>query len=319
MDSYGKCLSVQHNDNDDNGNHSMRQIEANIANRNYTTHIREWHDDVNDRGRVDYWSSRSGGPVSSIYDFTKKEYVHTNATGCFHGSTDHLQGRNFMASHVNGSIHLSTTEQFFALADGKTHTYVGTTSVRGISCDTWTTDFVCVNRDPTHSCDLNYTLTWTFADSYWSIPESSTQRVPIRIELRGKRTRRRSSVPYTYDILHYYDFVAFHVGEPSNTYFQQPCGEVCVSVNRTWTPLDMPATQCPEICNHNDKASSSDWSSSQVGGLAFGMLVIGIVLTLLCMYINTLVNKKADVSSRILSGDGDADDGSRRVLSSGEL
>ena len=288
-----------------------KQIEENIANRNYTTYLREWHDDVNDRGRVDFWSHRSREPVKSIYDFSSKTYFHTNSSGCFHGNTDHLQGRNFMASNVNGSIHLSTTEQFFALADGKTHIYTGKTSIRGILCDTWTTDFVCVHSDPTNRCDLNYTLTWSFADSSWSSPVSNSEQIPVRIEMVGKRTARWGPSPFTYDIIHSYDFTGFHVGELDDEDFLQPCGQVCVSVNRTWTPLDLPATQCPEICNANDESSSS--SSSKVAGLAVGMLLVGIVIALIGVYIyNTLVNKRADVSGRVPVND----DGRLVVMSS---
>ena len=283
----------------DQYNANNPQIEANIANRNYTTHLREWHDGVNDRGRVEYWSHRSSGPMTSIYDFGRKMYIHTNSTGCFHGSTDHLQGRNFVGS--NG--HLSTTEQFLALADNKTHTYTGTNSIRGILCDTWTTDFVCANSaDPTHPCDLNYTLTWTFAASSWSVPESNSERVPVRIEMVGKRTARWGPSPYTYDIVHSYDFTSFHVGELADADFEQPCGQVCVSVNRTWTPNDLPATQCPEICSTN---ASSDWTSSQVGGLAFGMLVVGVVVALVGMYIGTIINKSSDFGSHSAVRSGD--------------
>ena len=246
---------------------------------------------MNDRGRVEYWSHRSGHPSTSIYDFGKKTYIHTNGTMCTHGSTDHLQGRNFMGHDG----HLSTTEQFFALADNKTHTYTGTSSIRGILCDTWTTDFTCSNSDPTHPCDLNYTLTWTFASSAWSVPESNMEQVPVRIEMVGKRTARWGPNPYTYDIFHSYDFTTFHVGELADADFEQPCGIVCVSMNRTWTPNDLPATPCPQICSTSK--ASSDWTSSQVGGLAFGMVVLGVVVALLGMYIGTIINKRADFGS----------------------
>ena len=47
---------------------------------------------------------------------------------------------------------------------------------------------------------------------------------------------------HTYE--HVYDYVWFHVGEPSSHHFRQPCGVVCTSVNKTWNATNLPARDC---------------------------------------------------------------------------
>lgn len=280
-------------------------IEANIANRNYTVHFKEWHDATGDRGRVDFYSRREGSSTSSIYDFESTTFIHTNTSGCYHGSTDHL-GRNFIATTgSDGRLHLMSTSSFLALAENETHVYNGISSVRGIDCDIWTTTFECANsRDPLHPCDLNYTLTWAFAIAGWAFPESDDRRIPVRINLAGRRTSRFDfrtneplAVPYTYDILHLYDFVAFHVGTPADEHFDRPCGMECQSINSTWSSTTLSSTPCPVI-----PSSSSSWTDGQVGGLAFGMTCVGVIVALIGVYVTSLLTKSSSVG-------GQTDDG----------
>ena len=131
------------------------------------------------------------------------------------------------------------------------------------------------------------------------------------------------SQPYTYDILHYYDFVTFHVGPIHDKFFEHPCGQVCVSLNRTWTPRDLPATPCPQICDSNDNdastSSSSNWSSSQVGGLAFGMVLLGVALGVIGMFLKSMFHKKSDVSSSLSVLSGGNDNGKFTEVSAGDL
>ena len=47
---------------------------------------------------------------------------------------------------------------------------------------------------------------------------------------------------HTYE--HVYDYVSFHVGEPSSHHFEQPCGVICTSVNKTWNATNLPAREC---------------------------------------------------------------------------
>jgi len=276
-------------------------IEANIVNKNYSIHMDEWHDQINDRGRVDIFSYREHGMTSSIYDFANQVYYHTNTSGCFWGSTDRISGFNFLTTHTGGSTHLTTTQRLMALASNATHAYVGTGSVRGILCDMWETNVTCAysNSSYTDPCDMNYTLRWFFSEAHWTIPENSEAvRVPVRIDLSGQKmlrydwsTRTVRDPPILTEIYHVYDYVKFQPGTPDPADFERPCGQTCASDDAEWSTESLSATSCPEICE-TFSSSDGDWSSSSVGGLAFGMVLVGALIGAGGLFVFSRLNMK---------------------------
>jgi len=276
-------------------------IEANIAHANYTVHMREWHDAKKDRGRTDTWSRRDGGPVTIIYNFQESRYYRMDSSGCAWGTTDQLPRFSFLATtNASGAAHLTTTSNLWYIGGNVTDTYMGRKDVRGVACDWWQSEHICVSRSPNPLCDLNYTLDWYFSRPTWSSPESAATSIPIRVELKGTRLSRfnwhtQTPVvpPKLSDIWHVYDYVAFHVGSPASSNFERPCGVACQSINKTWDATSLPVKPCPAICT-NDSADDSDgaendnvhlgeescntWSNANVAGLGISMGLVGVMV-----------------------------------------
>ena len=184
-------------------------IEANFAKgaylRNTTTHMHEYYDGVNNRGRTDLFFAfrrRSRGSSTSttaptiysdvsIYDFDKNHYYHTSSRGCSYGDMEHLRRSRLSSGSstpsmidAEGGAHLTSTADFFQFGGNTTETYQGQRSARGITCDTWT---ATGGHNDTRS-HTNYTMTYFFSTSSWSLPESESTSVPVRVEVKGVRT-----------------------------------------------------------------------------------------------------------------------------------
>ena len=165
-------------------------VHRRAVNKNYTIHMHEWHDVVNDRGRTDLYHQPGrfgrGGMDSSVYDYKNNRYYHSTSTSNKWGDMKHLEGRNFMSG--NGA-HITSSEKFFRFGGNQTETYGGQQYVRGILCDKWTAT-MCSTRS---GCSGgNYTLDYFFSAANWHIPEANSTRVPVRCELKGWRLNTRT-------------------------------------------------------------------------------------------------------------------------------
>lgn len=238
-------------------------IEANIVNKNYTVHMLEWYDQVNDRGRVDWYSNRKHMGSSSIYDFARDHYYHVNKSGCYWGDIKHIANKRAFMSTKTATPHLTWTANLWRFGGDREEIYMGQEAARGILCNKWRSSSICEGFG--NACDYNYTLDYFFSVPSWSSPEAESTQIPIRAVLKGRkrvrfdyRTQQPLPTAIVTEFYHIYDFTKFHLGSPSASNFERPCGMICSSTNETWNPAKLPATECPTVCNvKNDKPDHS--------------------------------------------------------------
>jgi len=114
------------------------EVEANILYFNYTLHIFEYNDNINNVARVDVYSSL-GDVNTTIINYNKAEVSHimTSADGkksCFAiplaRESSQVARRLFGTEIINGTAHVAKTIHFIlGFSPGFNRTYIGTEMV----------------------------------------------------------------------------------------------------------------------------------------------------------------------------------------------
>lgn len=260
-------------------------VEANILNKNYTMRMNEYYSSSTQRLKMETFVHKDhalSSRTTTMVDISANQYIHVvndslhgwsadrGGGVCTWGDIDHISqkrlGSKFLVTDSEGP-HLISSTRMFAFVNTSATKYEGTAEVRGMVCDKWTFH-QCFGPCEFGMGHMNLEFYFTSLSS-WRMPGARRYtHVPVRIVLNGARPEKKfdkgkgfgkQSPPsdmHTFE--HVYDYVEFHVGEPSSEHFQQPCGVVCTSVNKEWNSAQLPVRDCARpVCEGREGANSA--------------------------------------------------------------
>ena len=259
-----------------------------------TEHWREWASHTKQKIRLEHYHSGTGVTSHIVMDLAKNLYHEENGTECKWGDMSHRSKMGNAIGHwvlQEGSSKpgLKSTASLMGFSKKITvwcggdcskevtveQKYKGTASIRGITCDQWTTSYTSRDDDTTKQ---TVTADYYFAIPAWEIPEAHGHQVPIRRHMKGtyfnktkcnELSRNTNCDDRKYGALSDFEFVmdytSFHVGDPETSVFDLPCGATCASVNQTWSKDAKKgstcASKCPPppapVCNQRSVCTSS--------------------------------------------------------------
>ena len=204
-------------------------IEANLGHRMQTFAVREYFDEIGNRGRIETVIPTVNGTIETIgifdYDdaeiFLIPDQFGDEVAECgvrLITEPNRFINDTFGFQLVNGSVHIGSVLQFFLLVDGAIPRYLGPEVARGIPCDHWQTCHVLDNN--------SFTLDYYFSADGW-MDAYSDGPVPVQIRLNGSRLQEGGL--QVLRINHTYNFVAFNSGPDSvpDEVFMVPNGLAC--------------------------------------------------------------------------------------------
>ena len=197
-------------------------IEANIGQQNRTIYVKEYFDEVGNRGRFE--TTVNGMQVVGIFDYDDGEIFllpdPTTGDACtvkqFTDPSTRRLSRTpalFGFQVLNETVHIGTVRGFFlGQREPNGTTYMGVEDVRGIPCNRWQTCTVMVNN--------SYTLDYYIATDDWEFARGDGP-TPIQITLTARRGDEERN--------HIYSFMSFNTGPSSvpDEVFRVPLGLVC--------------------------------------------------------------------------------------------
>lgn len=207
-------------------NQFSTEIEANILHLNRTLRITEYYDNINNRGRIDTYSSHGTSTTLVNYNTLEVSHITTSVDGsksCFAAplaaNSSRFARLLFGAQFDNGTARVVTTSQFLRFGAEFNETYIGIEMVRGIPCHRW------------QSCNVsedgraNYTIDYFFTQSNWSYYPSM---IPVQIIVNGTRPDNRTAVDSPiHQVYNVYSFINFQSGPADDDVFRVPPGQPC--------------------------------------------------------------------------------------------
>jgi len=184
-------------------------IEANLGQLNNTWNVREYFDEVGNRGRFEI-TMPFGSTTVGIFDYDDGEIFRiSGGDTCEVSLIADPSTRRFFAQTpifgfqdgVNGSVHIGTVRDFF-LQRNTNATYLGVEIVRGIPCNHWQTCTVLENN--------SYTLDYYFATENWDFALGDGP-TPVQVVLNALIARSW----VIESINHIYSFVSYDTGPRS--------------------------------------------------------------------------------------------------------
>ncbi|XP_046549636.1 uncharacterized protein LOC124259539 [Haliotis rubra] len=198
------------------------RVEANILDKNYTTDIREWYDEVNNKGAIDQFEQ--GVEAIAIYDYDLNELIVVipMPDSSFHCTvTDLAQDPNrfiFGAkTYANGTDRIYTAAGALRFGGSTPEKYIGIQTVRGVLTDTWQSCVYWADMDAT------MTVLWHFSRVDWQTSQDTPQ-VPVRCHVTGKIWNGTVSRNFE----HIYEFAEYRNSLDGETErFETPQGAYC--------------------------------------------------------------------------------------------
>lgn len=193
-------------------------IEANYLQSNQSVLVREYFDEIGNRGRFEINSDSDGNAILGIFDYNLNEVFLITRGGCTvqRANAPSPEISPFFGFRVeNGTVLIGTVGHFFRLNSNTSANYLGQEEVRGILCGHWQTCTVMGNK--------SYTLDYYFSTAYWTFAANPNgTQIPVQVILKGWR----DDGAY---INHIYSFVDFVLGPQSvpNGVFMVPTGLAC--------------------------------------------------------------------------------------------
>ena len=193
-------------------------IEANFVQLDQSTLVREYFDEIGNRGRFEI--AHSSSVVVGIFDYNLGEVFLIpdpyTGDGCsVYNISQSTSLSIFGFRVVNGSMHIGTVGRFFRLSSNVSANYLGQEDVRGIMCGHWQTCTAMGNK--------SYTLDYYFSTADWAFSANPNgSQIPVQVILNESR----SDGP---NLNHVYSFVDFVPGPLSvpDTVFMVPTGLPC--------------------------------------------------------------------------------------------
>ena len=203
-------------------------IEANILNKERITWVHEFYDDVNNRGRLNFFND--GVREQAIFDYTNNEiFVFPDVRNGEECSVYPLAESRFInftfgVTRVNGSIHIGSSRNFLEFLDDDTPvSFNGSTStVRGVPALRWD---ACFSTDEVSMIASYYYNTENFSYPTVSDP-SGSDRILSQMVVRGISFFNNTISNF----YHVYSVYGFHSGPQSvpDSIFSVPTGLSCI-------------------------------------------------------------------------------------------
>lgn len=202
-------------------------VEANILNKNRTTWIHEFFDEVNNRGQINFFSQGMRERVIYNYDtneiFLFPDVRNNRDCSVLPLAQSRFVNFTFGLTSVNGSYHIGTSRQFFEfLQDDTPINYIGLNStVRGVPALRWD---ACINND-----NVSMIASYFYNTNDWSYPTvanpSESDLILSQMVVRGVSNFNNS----VNNFYHVYTVIGFHSGPNSvpDRVFQIPTGMKC--------------------------------------------------------------------------------------------
>lgn len=220
-------------------------IEANIVGRSSEIVVREYFDEIGNRGRLEL--STNGSYGYAVFDYDLKEIFllpdfHTGEECVVREIAQSQRGPilNFFGFSVrNGSVHIGTVSDLFLLTNSSPIKYIGNESVRGVPCNHWQSCFAPNTSSSSYTIDYYFSRT----DTNWTSAYGDDP-VPVQITLNGINEEGNESAPTFRKVSNIYSFVAFNAGPDSvpDNMFRLPTGIRCKG--------RIPGQKLPLLPNH---------------------------------------------------------------------
>ena len=202
-------------------------VEAGILNKNRTTWIHEFFDEVNNRGRINFFMQ--GMRERVIYNYNTNEIFlfpdvrNNRECSVLPLAQSRFVNFTFGLTTVNGSYHIGTSRQFFEfLNDDTPINYLGlNNTVRGVPALRWD---ACINND-----NVSMIASYYYNTEDWSYPTvadpSGSDLILSQMVVRGVSSFNNSISNF----YHVYTVTGFHSGPDSvpDRMFQIPTGMKC--------------------------------------------------------------------------------------------
>ena len=209
-------------------------IEANIIHLNFTLHVTEYYDNINQRGRFESYSSFGSNVTFVNYDMMEVSHITTGADGQKSCMATPLASNSsrfarflFGAQFDNGTAHIISTTQFLMFGAEFNETYIGIETVRGVPCHRWQSCNV------TTGSQRNYTIDYYFTQTNWSY---NPVMIPFQVVINGTRPDRNVTDGSIHEVYNVYSFVNFRPGPADDELFRVPPGLPCLG-RQTGKPL----------------------------------------------------------------------------------
>ena len=197
-------------------------IEANLGQENSTTNVREYFDEIGNRGRFEI--TRYGLKTVGVFDYDDGEIFRiSDGDTCEISRIADPSSRSLFTEtpifgfldNANGSVHIGTVRDFFQLRNNNA-TWLGVEVVRGIPCNRWQTCTVLENN--------SYTLDYYFATENWDFSLGNGPS-PVQVVLNALIVRKGVAE----SLNHIYSFISFDTGPRSvpDEAFTVPFGLIC--------------------------------------------------------------------------------------------
>ncbi|XP_071098828.1 uncharacterized protein [Haliotis cracherodii] len=253
------------------------RVEANILDKNYTTDIEEWYDEVNNRGAIDQFEI--GVEAIAIYDYDLNELIvvipmpnsefQCTVTDLAKDPNRFIFGAK---TYSNGTDRIYTAAGALRFGGSTPEKYVGIQVIRGIQTDTWQS---CVYWP---DMDATMTVLWHFSRVDWQTSQDAPQ-VPVRCHVTG--TIWNGTV--SRNIEHIYEFAEYRNQLDGETErFETPQGAYCLGMKTRNKPPKTSNTftfgaevQVPEqelisymteYFDHDNKLVKLEYKPSNFGG-----------------------------------------------------
>lgn len=202
-------------------------IEANLLDSNVEIVVREYFDEIENRGRLEIATRDPKSPYEgyALFDYDLQEILLLPDfdTGEDCGVRKITQDEPFVMGTFgfrlqNGWVHIGLVSEYFKLADTSSLRHVRQENVRGIPCNHWQT---C-----TMGNTGSYTIDYYFSrnDTNWTSAYGDDP-VPVQIIVNGTLIMNGN----IRNIEHIYSFIAFNAGPDSvpDDVFRPPTGVSC--------------------------------------------------------------------------------------------
>ena len=214
-------------------------VTANIENKDYKVRVKEYYDDVNNRGRLDTLANGIIPALTRIYTFTDKQWYKINGSDCtVHDLTPDSPFLAFPFRFDNQSnAHVLGIADVLNFGRQYGDVYAGKETIEGKKVDHWKT---CLRDD---DGNLMMSMDW-----YFAVSENGSSRhgTPVRLVIEGisdgpddnsndlangddeddRDDGNSDDVDPTgsssHHFRHTYDFTSFTAGPPDASLFRVP-------------------------------------------------------------------------------------------------
>ena len=204
------------------------EIEATFVDKAYTMNVYEVYDTVNNRERLEMHTSAAMRTMLYDFDAPALYTIVDNGETVTCVKSDGVAGAG-RAGFDATTGHLLSTRDLFALTADHEYSHIGQSTVRGVTVDQFTAQYIGSFSAPGTAAAsnvqprLDYKMTWSYAAEGWAIGnETHAYRIPMRAHMVGSEIDARGVSQRWFE--HDYHFVSFTPDDFDPSHFTIPYG-----------------------------------------------------------------------------------------------